>query len=166
MTEVAVRGPDATGPWPGLADEVRLNAFPRWSPLISGGVAVALGLAMVVRPDVSLRLMAALTGAWLVLSVVTMQSAANATACPKPSTRCRRCARSRWPRTRWGVSGPAGVRRMLTAWRRVRDGRRHRPEMSLRERLRRRSPCSPAPDEACRRGRGERWPRNDARPSG
>jgi uncharacterized membrane protein HdeD (DUF308 family) len=68
MTEASVRGSDAAGPWPEPGDDVGAHPFAWWSLLISGIVAIALGFAMIVWPDVSLRVMAALAGVWLLLS--------------------------------------------------------------------------------------------------
>jgi uncharacterized membrane protein HdeD (DUF308 family) len=52
----------------GMLDEVRTQPFPWWSFLITGALAVAVGVAVLVWPDVSLRLMAALVGIWLFLA--------------------------------------------------------------------------------------------------
>lgn len=68
MTEASVRGPGATGPWPDFTDDVRSHPFAWWSLLVSGVLAVALGFAMIVWPDLSLRVMAALAGVWLLVS--------------------------------------------------------------------------------------------------
>jgi uncharacterized membrane protein HdeD (DUF308 family) len=65
MTEASVRGPDATGNWPSVAEEVRSEPFPWWSVLIPGIFSIALGLAVLIWPDITLRIMAALVGVWL-----------------------------------------------------------------------------------------------------
>jgi uncharacterized membrane protein HdeD (DUF308 family) len=49
-------------------DEVRALPIPWWSFLITGLLAVALGAAVLIWPDVSLRVMAALVGIWLFLA--------------------------------------------------------------------------------------------------
>jgi uncharacterized membrane protein HdeD (DUF308 family) len=52
----------------GLLDDVRAQPFPWWTILISGILAVALGVTVLVWPDVSLRLMAGLVGVWLFIA--------------------------------------------------------------------------------------------------
>ncbi|MEV0902587.1 DUF308 domain-containing protein [Actinoplanes sp. NPDC049802] len=56
---------DVAQPWPDPVVEVRNQPFPWWMLLISGLLAIALGLTVLIWPDVSLRIMAALTGIWL-----------------------------------------------------------------------------------------------------
>lgn len=56
-----------TDPWPGTATELRTQPFPWWTLLVTGAFAVALGLAVLIWPDLSLKLMAVFTGIWLVL---------------------------------------------------------------------------------------------------
>lgn len=68
MTEASVRGPAATGSFPELPAAVRPHPFRWWSLLVSGVFAVVLGLAVLVWPDISLRVMAALAGVWLLAS--------------------------------------------------------------------------------------------------
>ncbi|WP_407651702.1 HdeD family acid-resistance protein [Actinoplanes sandaracinus] len=53
---------------PDTAGELRSLPFPWWTVLLTGLCAVALGLAVLIWPDLSLRIMAALTGVWLLLS--------------------------------------------------------------------------------------------------
>jgi hypothetical protein len=67
----------APGPPDRVADEVRSCSPAVWSGLASGVLAVALGLAMLVWPDISLRTMAALTGVWLLLSGIAGVVAAS-----------------------------------------------------------------------------------------
>ncbi|MFC6568976.1 HdeD family acid-resistance protein [Actinoplanes utahensis] len=56
---------DVAEPWPGVATEFRKQPFPWWTLLVTGLFAVLLGLAVLIWPDISLRVMAALTGVWL-----------------------------------------------------------------------------------------------------
>src|SRR4051794_16722019 len=65
MSEATVRGPDATSPWPRIVEEVGPSPVPWWSLLIPGIFAIILGVAVLVWPDVTLRIMAALVGVWL-----------------------------------------------------------------------------------------------------
>jgi len=52
----------------GLLDDVRAQQYPWWTVLISGILAVALGVTVLVWPDVSLRLIAGLVGVWLFIA--------------------------------------------------------------------------------------------------
>jgi|SRR4051812_18526052 uncharacterized membrane protein HdeD (DUF308 family) len=54
--------------WPGMVAEVRSQPFPWWTVLVSGVVGVAFGAAVLVWPDISLRIMGALAGIWLLLA--------------------------------------------------------------------------------------------------
>lgn len=65
MTETSARSPDTAGPWPTVVGEVRSQPFPWWTVLITGLLGVAFGIAVLVWPDLTLRVMAALAGIWL-----------------------------------------------------------------------------------------------------
>ncbi|TDO31473.1 HdeD family acid-resistance protein [Paractinoplanes brasiliensis] len=53
----------------GVVAEVRAaQPFPWWAFLFTGLLAVALGVAVLVWPDISLRVMAAMVGIWLFLA--------------------------------------------------------------------------------------------------
>jgi uncharacterized membrane protein HdeD (DUF308 family) len=54
-----------TREWPGAVAEVRSQSFPWWTVLITGLLGVAFGIAVLVWPDITLRIMAALAGVWL-----------------------------------------------------------------------------------------------------
>jgi uncharacterized membrane protein HdeD (DUF308 family) len=51
-----------------VRSEVRSQPFPWWTVLISGLLGVALGVMVLVWPDITLRVMAALVGIWLFVS--------------------------------------------------------------------------------------------------
>lgn len=68
MTETSVAAdPRGDGAWPGVAAELRSQPFPWWVVLVTGLSGVVLGGAVLFWPDVSLRVMAALTGVWLLI---------------------------------------------------------------------------------------------------
>lgn len=52
---------------PGVLAEIRSLPLPWWTVLVTGIMGVALGVAVLAWPDVSLRIMAALAGVWLLL---------------------------------------------------------------------------------------------------
>jgi uncharacterized membrane protein HdeD (DUF308 family) len=54
-----------TREWPGVVAEVRSQPFPWWTVLITGLFGIAFGIAVLVWPDITLRIMAALAGVWL-----------------------------------------------------------------------------------------------------
>jgi uncharacterized membrane protein HdeD (DUF308 family) len=54
-----------TREWPGVVAEVRAQPFPWWTVLITGLLGVAFGIAVLVWPDITIRIMAALAGVWL-----------------------------------------------------------------------------------------------------
>ncbi|WP_204294566.1 HdeD family acid-resistance protein [Actinoplanes campanulatus] len=56
---------DVEQTWPDPIVEVRRQPFPWWTLLITGLLAIALGLTVLIWPDISLRIMVALTGIWL-----------------------------------------------------------------------------------------------------
>jgi uncharacterized membrane protein HdeD (DUF308 family) len=58
---------DIAQPWPDVQTELRNQPVPWWTLLITGLFSVALGLTVLIWPDISLRVMAWLTGIWLVL---------------------------------------------------------------------------------------------------
>jgi len=69
MTETSVAAdPRGDGEWPGVAAELRSQPFPWWMVLVTGLSGMALGAAVLFWPDVSLRVMAALTGVWLLVA--------------------------------------------------------------------------------------------------
>ncbi|GIM95938.1 HdeD family acid-resistance protein [Paractinoplanes toevensis] len=51
--------------WNTAVAETREQPFPWWTVLITGLLGVAFGVAVLVWPDISLRIMAALAGIWL-----------------------------------------------------------------------------------------------------
>ncbi|GIF21905.1 uncharacterized membrane protein HdeD (DUF308 family) [Actinoplanes tereljensis] len=51
--------------WNTAVSETRSQPFPWWTVLITGLLGVAFGIAVLVWPDISLRIMAALAGLWL-----------------------------------------------------------------------------------------------------
>ncbi|WP_433291796.1 HdeD family acid-resistance protein [Actinoplanes sp. CA-030573] len=57
-----------TREWHGVAAEVRSQNFPWWTLLITGLLGVAFGIAVLVWPDITLRVMAALAGVWLFIA--------------------------------------------------------------------------------------------------
>jgi uncharacterized membrane protein HdeD (DUF308 family) len=57
---------DTAPQWPGTATELRTQPFPWWTLLVTGLFAVALGLTVLIWPDISLKAMAVLTGVWLI----------------------------------------------------------------------------------------------------
>jgi len=60
---------ETSTPWSGtVVAEVRSQPFPWWTVLITGLLGVAFGIAVLVWPDVTLRVMAALAGIWLFLA--------------------------------------------------------------------------------------------------
>jgi uncharacterized membrane protein HdeD (DUF308 family) len=59
-----------TREWPGVVAEVRSQPFPWWTVLVTGLLGIAFGLAVLVWPDITLRIMAALAGIWLFLAGV------------------------------------------------------------------------------------------------
>jgi uncharacterized membrane protein HdeD (DUF308 family) len=59
-----------TREWPGVAAEVRSQSFPWWTVLVTGLLGVAFGIAVLVWPDITLRIMAALAGIWLFVAGV------------------------------------------------------------------------------------------------
>ncbi|MFC4068727.1 HdeD family acid-resistance protein [Actinoplanes subglobosus] len=58
---------DTASPWPDTATELRTQPFPWWTLLVTGLFSVALGLAVLIWPDISLKIMAVLTGIWLLV---------------------------------------------------------------------------------------------------
>jgi len=54
-----------TREWNGVVAEVRAQPFPWWSWLITGLLGVGFGVAVLVWPDITLRIMALLAGIWL-----------------------------------------------------------------------------------------------------
>ncbi|WP_433788901.1 HdeD family acid-resistance protein [Actinoplanes sp. CA-252034] len=56
---------DTAPMWPGTATELRTQPFPWWTLLVTGLLSVALGLTVLIWPDISLKVMAVLTGVWL-----------------------------------------------------------------------------------------------------
>ena len=61
----------SAGKWPDVATELRSLPVPWWTVLATGVCAVVFGAAVLIWPDVSLRIMAALTGVWLLVAGVT-----------------------------------------------------------------------------------------------
>ncbi|MFI5897734.1 HdeD family acid-resistance protein [Actinoplanes sp. NPDC051513] len=59
-----------TREWPGVVAEVRSQPFPWWTVLITGLLGVAFGIAVLVWPDITIRIMAALAGVWLFVAGV------------------------------------------------------------------------------------------------
>lgn len=51
-----------------ITDVTRAQPFPWWTLLISGTLASALGVTVLIWPDVTLRVMAGLVGVWLFLA--------------------------------------------------------------------------------------------------
>ncbi|GIE98484.1 HdeD family acid-resistance protein [Paractinoplanes rishiriensis] len=60
MTDTSVRS--------SVAAELRGQPIPWWSVLITGALGVAFGAAVLIWPDISLRVMAALAGVWLFIA--------------------------------------------------------------------------------------------------
>jgi uncharacterized membrane protein HdeD (DUF308 family) len=56
---------DTAPQWPDTATELRTQPFPWWTLLVTGLFSVALGLTVLIWPDISLKVMAMLTGVWL-----------------------------------------------------------------------------------------------------
>jgi uncharacterized membrane protein HdeD (DUF308 family) len=68
MTETSVAAaPRGDGAWPEAAADLRSQPFPWWMALVSGLSGVLLGGAVLFWPEASLRVMAALTGVWLLV---------------------------------------------------------------------------------------------------
>src|SRR4051812_35440485 len=63
MTEASTQARPA-----GMLAEVRAQPFPWWSMLLTGVLGTAFGVAVLVWPDVSLRIMAVMVGIWLFFS--------------------------------------------------------------------------------------------------
>ncbi|MEV4641456.1 DUF308 domain-containing protein [Actinoplanes sp. NPDC049548] len=61
-------GGGTAGSWPDAATELRSIPVPWWTVLTTGICAVAFGTAVLLWPDVSLRIMAALAGVWLLVA--------------------------------------------------------------------------------------------------
>lgn len=68
MTETsATTGPAAAGSWRATLADERTQPFPWWAFVITGGLGVLFGAAVLIWPDLTLRIMAALAGIWLLL---------------------------------------------------------------------------------------------------
>jgi uncharacterized membrane protein HdeD (DUF308 family) len=68
MTETSAGAVNDTGvSWPGAADELRSLPVPWGTVLATGILGTAFGAAVLIWPDATLRVMAALTGVWLLL---------------------------------------------------------------------------------------------------
>jgi uncharacterized membrane protein HdeD (DUF308 family) len=64
-TTSAETGRRTTGGWPGTAEELRSVPVP-WKPLLATGIFGAVfGATVLIWPDVTLRVMAAIVGVWL-----------------------------------------------------------------------------------------------------
>lgn len=61
----AAAGRHAPGSWRETFADESTQPFPWWSFLITGVLGMAFGAAVLVWPDVTLRIMAAITGIWL-----------------------------------------------------------------------------------------------------
>jgi uncharacterized membrane protein HdeD (DUF308 family) len=60
--------PGPSGGRPGVADAMAEQPFPWWAVLVTGVLGMGFGVAVLVWPDVTLRIMAAMAGIWLLLS--------------------------------------------------------------------------------------------------
>jgi uncharacterized membrane protein HdeD (DUF308 family) len=68
MAETSAQAaPDTTGRWPEAVTDVPSRPFPWWTVLITGIAGVVFGIAVLVWPELSLRIMAALAGVWLLV---------------------------------------------------------------------------------------------------
>jgi len=71
MTETSAQaGSDTAVSWPSAADELRSIPVPWGTVLATGVLGIAFGAAVLIWPDVTLRVMSALTGVWLLLAGV------------------------------------------------------------------------------------------------
>ncbi|MEV8508892.1 DUF308 domain-containing protein [Actinoplanes sp. NPDC051475] len=61
-------GRGTAGGWPGAATELRSMPVPWWTLLATGICGVVFGAAVLIWPDLSLRIMAALAGVWLLVA--------------------------------------------------------------------------------------------------
>lgn len=61
-------GRGTAGGWPDTATELRSMPVPWWTLLSTGICGVVFGAAVLIWPDVSLRIMAALAGVWLLVA--------------------------------------------------------------------------------------------------
>jgi uncharacterized membrane protein HdeD (DUF308 family) len=69
MTGTAAEvGNGTTDGWPSAADELRSIPVPWGTVLATGILGAAFGAAVLIWPDVSLRIMAALSGVWLLMA--------------------------------------------------------------------------------------------------
>ncbi|GAA3346969.1 HdeD family acid-resistance protein [Amorphoplanes nipponensis] len=69
MTGTAMEAGNGTAEgWPSAAEELRSLPVPWATVLATGILGIAFGAAVLIWPDVSLRIMAALTGVWLLLA--------------------------------------------------------------------------------------------------
>jgi uncharacterized membrane protein HdeD (DUF308 family) len=64
----ASTAPDAETPWAKAVVDDEAQPFPWYAVLITGALGVAFGLAVLIWPEASLRIMAALAGVWLLVS--------------------------------------------------------------------------------------------------
>jgi uncharacterized membrane protein HdeD (DUF308 family) len=71
MTETSAEaGSDTKVGWPSAADELRSLPVPWGTVLATGVLGVAFGAAVLIWPDVTLRVMSALAGVWLLMAGV------------------------------------------------------------------------------------------------
>ncbi|MET0419534.1 MAG: DUF308 domain-containing protein [Actinoplanes sp.] len=68
MTDTSVPDAGTQGTWPQAMAAARSQPFPWWSLFITGLLGVVFGAAVLIWPDLSLRIMAALAGIWLFLA--------------------------------------------------------------------------------------------------
>lgn len=61
-------GRGTAGGWPDAATELRSMPVPWWTVLATGICGAVFGAAVLIWPDVSLRIMAALAGVWLLVA--------------------------------------------------------------------------------------------------
>ena len=65
MADTSAPSPPQPGLWNTAVTEAREQPFPWWTVLITGLLGIGFGIAVLVWPDISLRIMAALAGVWL-----------------------------------------------------------------------------------------------------